>query len=186
MNSQASSESGEAVSRAIETYDHLLWEAVIKVCGTALSRSFKQEGNRVRVVYQTFEFEPGAEWSEDCPVDPRQTINKIRDEVDRLISLALPIRKLGRTECDEHGAFLKCSNNSYFSFFTHTVMYRGEKSCDFVKIGHGGQDGYICCPCVGEHLGNTKDLLGFNVNLQPPKRVGRDTYEFRFEVAATT
>lgn len=42
---------------------------------------------------------------------------------------------------------------------------------------------YICCPCSGKHLKNTSELKRFTINLQKPKKVGNNKFEFRFEVS---
>lgn len=185
------------VQCAIETYDHLLWEAVIKVCGRAFSQSFSCKENRVRVVYRTV--------PPDClagdEADPRIQFQKIREVIDKLISLSLPIRKLGKNSRGTCKARKMCSQGSYMIFLENTIplskvsfsdyLIRGEYEaydCDFVEVGTWGEKDYICCPCVGQHLENTRGLSNFKIDLQEPKRVGKGTYEFRFKVGvrATT
>ncbi len=198
MSSETISGESEAVQRAIETYDHLLWEAIILVCGDALSKSFQRQGNRVRVVYQT----AGPDclsWSGGYP-DPRGHLPQIKEEIARLINLSLPIKKIGKKPRLMNEAKQLCSRLSYQDFLRNVAPLSKEGyinswsqyregwmyDCDFVEIGNRGKKGYICCPCVGQHLSNTKDLAGCGVNLQEPKRVGNGTYEFRFEVVVTT
>lgn len=188
------------INRAVETYDHLLWEAIIRVCGIALSRSFHQYGNEVRVVYGVCPLDPTSQGS--ASVDPRREFLQIETEVVRMISLSLPIRKLGLEFREVVAANNLCSSPSYRKFFNDKIVYykpgigegysliKGSDGflvpcfkCDFVEIGAQDQDGHICCPCVGKHLENTRDLSGFKVSLDKPERVGKDVYEFRFEIS---
>jgi len=182
----------EEVSRALETYDHLLWEAIIRVCGLAFSKAFGREGNQVRVVYQTHDPDfPGIGQS----VDPCAEFSRIKSFVDELASSALPVIKLGRASRPFHVAAGLCTHASYQHFLLFGILSEIDRieilgrgsagypvSCDFVEIGRRDGKEHICCPCVGDHLASTRDFQGFVVNLSVPKRVGRDTYEFRFAV----
>jgi len=187
--------SEKSVSEAIETYDHLLWEAVIRVCGRAFSKSFICKENLVRVVHQTVP----PNYLSRKHNDPRWQLPKIEEVIEKFISQSLPIRKLGKSSRGTVESERMCSQRSYQVFLKNTISpsreyfevylltgWREVYECDFVEIGNRGEESYICCPCVGEHLTNTQDLQGFEVNLQQPKRVGRDTYEFRFEVSQKT
>lgn len=184
------------IDRAVETYDHLLWDSLIRICGLAFSKSFARKENSVRVVYQTHDPEfPGVV----SPVDPREAFQQIKTETNRLIALALPIRKLGIENRRFNVARSLCSHHCYLDFLLFgcgilteadrlSILFMGNTQipvfCDFVEIGDKGSNGYICCPCVGEHLDLTSDLLRFEINLKKPKRGGKDTYEFRFEISA--
>lgn len=187
----------EGLLRAVETYDHLLWEAVARVCGVALSQAFAQDGGKVRVVYKTCHNDPHFWPHGGCP-DPRGHLRQIEGEVAKLASLCLPIQKLGKKLREAYEAEQLCSRIGYKCFLQNTVPFsqeylvthasqlRLEKSydCDFVEFGFRGEEGHICCPCIGEHLTNTKDLRAFKIDLQEPRRVGKDAYEFRFEIAS--
>lgn len=200
MNSKTVSREGEAVMRAVETYDHLLWEAIIRVCGMAFSQAFEQMESRVRVVYKTYDPKFPPLQSKD-PVDPRGAFWRIEAEAKRLISLPLPIRMLGEECRDYDVAGGLCSHPSYHHFLLFgskilteedriNILGLGSRQhpvfCNFVEFGQKGEQEHICCPCTGQHLENSQDLLDFKVDLQKPTRKGKDTYEFRFEVVATT
>jgi len=185
-------EKEERIRKAVETCDHILWQAVINVCGIGLSRSFHQEGNNVRVVYTTYC--PDPEIQTKPLTDPLEQFSLIKKEVKRYISLSLPVRKLKLKPCRGMEADGFCSSFSYRDFLLTKTMgdiglllgLPGSK-LEFVEIGNRvkdgrDQDGYICCPCVGEHLENTRDLTAFKVDLREPKKVGRNTYEFQFSV----
>lgn len=184
----------EPVLCAIETYDHLLWQAVIKVCRIALSRSFRRDGNQVRVVYTTFDRVDGV-IDLDNPVDPRNQFSEIKAMVEELIDWHLSIKKLGQVQRSISEARKLCSHYSYEKFLIDKVVDPNttQTDLDFVRIGSFVElpahidalrwSAYICCPCVGRHLENTRQLWDFVINLQPPKRVGKNTHEFRFEVS---
>lgn len=178
----------EAVARALETYDHILWQSIINICGIALSRSFHQEENKVRVVYTTYN--PDPEIQTKPLTDPQEKFSLIEKEVQRYISLSLPIRKIKFSESDAENDNDLCSNYSYLFFMQDKIMgdiglllgLPNRPDLEFVEIGKKGQDFYIHCPCVGQHLENTRDLTAFEIKLQEPKRVGKNTYEFRFSI----
>jgi len=184
----------EKIRRGLETCDHIVWQAAINVCGMAVSKSFEQRENLVRVVYQTYD--PEYPNIKDL-VDPRKAFSRIEAEFTRLISLSLGIRKRGYESRGFNVAKSLCSHTCYIEFliFGSNTMSESDKIdlfclggidipvlCDFVEFGRKGEDGYICCPCIGKHLGNTKELSDFKIDLQKPKKVGKDTYEFRFSV----
>lgn len=183
-------ETKERVRKAVETYDHLLWEAIIEVCGVALSKSFERMGNQVRVVYQTCANEPYVSFEKTHYLerDPRRQLRLIEIEVEKLVSLSLPIQKLGKKSYETLSvAKHLCSRYSYQDFLQNILREKTEYECDFVEFGRKGfggmgEKGYICCPCIGEHLENTRDLATFKVDLQKPEKVGKDTYEFRFTI----
>ncbi len=201
----------QEVSRALETYDHLLWEVVIRNYDFAISKAFRRKGNQVSVVYKIrndrdSHFIGNVYRDRSCSMDPRDYGSEnIGAEIRRWASLSLPIKKFGvKTYGADEAKFL-CSHVSYWWFLEDMVkpssrachvlvgsrpgerfLRQGEElayTCDFVEIGKWGNEVHVRCPCVGEHLANTNELQGFQVNLSEPERVGEDTYEFKFEIA---
>ena len=177
----------EKINKAVETFDHLLWEAIIRVCGVALSKSFEQRENQIKVVYQTCANEPyvSFERNHESERDPRRQFQLIITEIRKLIFLSLPVKKLEKKSYEEANHL--CSRYSYRDFLQSISREKKVSEYDFVEVGRRGfggmgEKGYICCPCVGQHLENTRDLAVFEKNLHEPKKVGKDTYEFRFEV----
>jgi len=168
-------ETVKKISKAVETYDHLLWQAIINVCGIGLSRSFHQEGNNVRVVYTTYY--PDPEIQTKPFTDPQEKFSLIEKEVQRYISLSLPIRKIKLEQCRGMEEEDLCSSFSYRDFLLSKTMgdinlligLPGSK-LEFVEMGSRGENDYICCPCVGQHLENTRDLALFEIKLQEPEK----------------
>ncbi len=209
----------EVVERAVETYDHLLWQSIINICGVALSKAFERKENSVRVVYEIRDM--GLNFWREKPfyLDPRGRLDLIKKEVEHFISSALPIQKEMSSWRFSREANAMCSNWCYNHFlfdvaseelaslskckpevtensedtdimwelFMQNDMPAIERRelilCSFVRIGWPSLPGCICCPCVGQHLENTRDLAAFKIKLQEPKKIGKDTYEFRFEVS---
>jgi len=170
----------EEVERAIETYDHLLWESVARICEQAFSQAFQKQGHAVRVVYKT-------------TIDPRECFEKIKEEVGFLISKELPVRKLGRRMYWLREIEGLCSRIEYFNLrqlstreiFSKQVsddFHVDQIDCDFVMIGIKDKADYICCPCLGQHLDNTRQLQQVEIKLQRPSKVGKNNFEFRFEI----
>lgn len=164
------------VDRAIETYDHLLWEAVARVCGRAFSKAFNKVGQSVRVVYET-------------DIDPRQCFGRIKEEIESLILKGLPIEKEQPGDGWMRELEEACSRKEYWQYFTSSQHW--EYPWEVVKIGFPRSEAWkifpklqdwICCPCKGQHLQNTSELKNFNIELKEPKRVGQDRYEFRFSL----
>lgn len=150
------------LEKAIETLDHLLWEAIALFCKKAISKSYTLNGNKVKVVYKTEE-------------DPRNCFEEVLQEIDVIISQNLFIKK-------EHIKNLNdlkkiCSRDEYFDFINHIARDR-ENCLEVVKIGT-----VICCPCKGQHVKSTRELERFNIEISKPIRKGRDIYEFRFSVS---
>jgi hypothetical protein len=104
------------IPKAIETFDHLLWEAIIRVCGIALSKAFKREGNSVRVVYEIRD--PGLNFWREKPfyLDPRGHLDLIKKEIDYFISSTLPIKKEMSVWRFSREANAMCSNWCYNHF----------------------------------------------------------------------
>ena len=174
-------ETAEArVKKALETYDHLLWEAIIRVCGGAESKTFSHTANSVRVVYRI------------CKIDPRDVFLEIIAKIEYFISRSIEIRKLGKEYRDSYAANNLCSRGHYQLFLRDVVLKEqgvdldSDKIpvlCDFVEFNDRYSNAYICCPCIGKHLENTRDLSSFKVDLREPKRVGNNVYEFRFQIS---
>lgn len=172
----------EEVERAISTYDHLLWEAIARVCQQAFSQAFQQQGRAVRVVYKT-------------TLDPREYFEKIKKEIGVLISKELPVFKLGRRNYFLEEINHLCSRLEFSDHIrqlpTWKIFFKQSSEdfhvnymdCDFVEIGIKDQtDDYICCPCLGQHLAFTGQLQRFEIKLQEPRKVGKNNFEFRFEI----
>ena len=179
------------ISQALETYDHLLWEAIIRVGGVAFSKSFERRGNLIRVVYATYNEDSPSK----APFDPRPVFSQIEDGVFSFTTSSLPVIKLGYKSRGFTVASNLCSHPCYKDFLFNAVLTERKRidlvcfgsmtlpiACDFVEIGNRSEKDYICCPCVGEHLSYTSDLLSFKVVLQKPKKVGKHNFEFRFEI----
>ncbi len=173
-------ETAERISKAVETYDHIFWESIIQVCNGAISKTFSQTGNSVRVVYEV------------CKNDPRKVFPEIKARAEYYISRSMEIRKIGKEYRDSYVANNLCSNGHY-QLFLRDMFFREQgvdfdslgnfsMLCDFVELKDRYSNAYICCPCTGEHLENTRDLAEFEIKLHEPKKVGRNTYEFRFEI----
>jgi len=171
----------EEVERAIETYDHLLWEAVARICKQAFSQAFQKQGHAVRVVYKT-------------TIDPRECFEKIKEEVGYLISKELLVRKLGNKIHSLREVEKLCSRVEYLDFFFSLkrpprpweIYFKQfdedfPADCDFVIIGTKQSD-HLCCPCQGQHLDNTRQLQQVEIKLQRPSKVGKNNFEFRFEI----
>jgi len=151
----------EAIDRAIETFDHVLWGCIAKACAYAYSKAFEKKINEVRVVYQT---------SSD-PREPKR-FKQIKSYIEKYVKWALPIIKEMRPI--ERAGLMKF-------YLDYAIQQNLKSSIEVVVIGpdHFYQ---IVCPCNGQHLENTGDLKKFNVVLQKPKKVGKNIYEFRFSI----
>ncbi len=154
----------EMINRAIETYDHVLWECIAKACGFAYSQAFAKKGSRVRVVYR---LSPG--------IDPRQpdTFQLIQDLIQEYIDWGLSIIK---TKMPDTTA----GSTEYYLEYGKQIATRA--LVEVVIIGYPTHSSQIICPCQGWHLKNTKELKHFRVELKKPKKIGKDTYEFRFKI----
>ncbi len=187
-------ETKERISKAVETLDHLLWEAIIRVCGMALSKTFELTENSVRVVYQTWNSK--LRWCIKEPIDPRDVFLKVTAKVEYFISLHMRVRKLGKEYRNYNVANGLCSN-PWYQLFLIDILAKQDRIdlnclgncqqlvlCDFVEFRHDYSGQSFCCPCVGEHLSNTSELYNYNHEIHEPKKVGKNSYEFRFTVTA--
>jgi hypothetical protein len=189
-------------SPAIETLDHLLWEALLQDIlkerpnELALSQAYSCKDNAVRVVYKIC-LATTTGIASSLYYDPILRFKNIKSLVGDMIDDGLLIKKVRPHNISYGEAKAICSHLSYrkFLFDTRTreeqlaiLFYDNPDDLDlyevaFVVIGHGVLSHQIVCPCSGEHLQNTVELIPFNFTLCEPKKIGIDTYEFRFELS---
>jgi Ser-tRNA(Ala) deacylase AlaX len=173
----------QMIEAAVETCDHLLWESISRVYGLAFSKAFNAKAGKVRVTYET-------------RLDPRDNLGKIKEELNSLIAKKLPVVTLGFARLTMRQIEKFCSRIEYLDLFCtanritspQEIIFRELDFdndyyylCNFVIIGKNPPD-YISCPCNGPHLSNTVRLNEFKIEILTPERVGKDKYEFRFEI----
>lgn len=189
------------VDQAFETLDHLLWEALISRMvnnfwdnAMMISQSYSRIGDSARVVYK----QSGVKTRDSSSVfDPVKHHGDVVDWVGEMVKYDLPIKKLpspgGLTWAIAH---LCCSRPSYEMFLFqlqspldqwHIINGNGryvEVDCELVEIGTKGLlRTHIVCPCNAQHLESSGELKNFNYEIEPPKKVGASSFEFRFSVS---
>lgn len=150
----------KAMQKAIETFDHLLWEMIARQCWGAISKTFQQQGTSVRVVYKT-----GS--------DPRE---KIREIIERIVYYVT------KEPLDIREGFVPWTElNDCYQVFVLTEDFADQEG--MVKVVRFGD--LFVAPCNNDHLASTADLTGCKISMQQPKRVGKEVYEFRFSIEFT-
>ena len=158
----------EMVERAVETYDHLLWEAIIRVCGGAISKGFRQQRGSASVTYEV-------------PADPRLHLQEIEQEIFSFIISGLSIAK---TSCGSLEELKEICSRDEYRKFVEDAGRLWESPFRVVQIGKRRSEKWVSCPCDGEHLNCTGELNMFKIELKGPRNVGKDTYKFHFVISS--
>lgn len=155
----------DGVNRAIETFDHLLWEAITRASQVPISQFFEQSDDSARVVYKVDSLYI------DC--------ERIEEELEKMIEASLPIIKIKKKRNSYHELRQMCTHVSY-QFFLDQIFDNDRRKTDieFVKIGDA-----ICAPCCGKHLNNTNELNNFIIKWES-KKVSSGVYKFSFKITA--
>ncbi|MDD5721389.1 MAG: hypothetical protein PHT16_03005 [Candidatus Pacebacteria bacterium] len=113
----------ERISKAVSTFDHILWESILRACGMATSKAFQQTGRSARVVYSIPDLDPNsAIYSEG-----------IAQEVKSFLMYNRRVKKIGKRLYKLDEALKLCTHESYRIFLKRIFGEQQEKELDFVQ-----------------------------------------------------